>query len=82
MVHVFGPLWVSRLPPGVTGPHGVLCAPGHGAQPIHSVLLVAADAIQFFVLDPFFSSTSQPFAVANAELLSVLSGFSSLVLEP
>ena len=81
MVHVFGPRWVARLPKGVFGPHGALCPPADAARPLHSVLLVGFSAGCFFVLDPFFGPDAQPFEVAHSELRSVLSGFSSLVIE-
>ncbi len=82
MVHVFGPRWVARLPRGVTSPHGSLCQPADAAFPLHAVLLVAADAASFFVLDPFHTGDLQPFEISDTELLAVLSGFSSLVIEP
>lgn len=81
MVHVFGPRWVARLPSGITGPHGALCPAADAARPLHSVLLVASGLACFFVLDPFFAGDGQPIEVSDAELLVVLSGFSSVVVE-
>jgi hypothetical protein len=81
MVHVFGPRWVARLPKGVAGPHGRLCAPGEEAFPLHAVLLVASGPASFFVLDPFYTRDLQPLEVSDHELLNVLSGFSSLIIE-
>lgn len=81
MVHVLGPRWVARLPRGVTGPHGPLCPPADFGGPLHAVLLVGADAASFLALDPFYAGGLQPFEVSDAELLEVLSGFSSLVIE-
>jgi hypothetical protein len=81
MVHVFGPAWVARLPRGVTGPHGALCAPGDYGLPLHSVLLVAEAPGSFFVLDPFFARGGQPFEVSDRELCDAWTGFPSLVIE-
>ncbi len=82
MVHVFGPRWVAGLPKGLAGPHGRLCVPGDEPRPLHAVLLVAAGPACFFVLDPFYTRDLQPIEVSDDELLSVLSGFSSLIIEP
>lgn len=82
MVHVFGPRWVGRLPQGITSPHGALCQPGDAPFPLHAVLLVAAGTACFYVLDPFHTGDLQPFEISDTELLGVLSGFSSLVIEP
>jgi hypothetical protein len=81
MVHVFGPRWVARLPRGIAGPHGALCAPADAARPLHAVLLVAVGPACFFVLDPFYSPDLQPLEVSDGELLMVLPGFPSLVIE-
>ena len=81
MIHVFGPRWVARFPTGVSGPHGPLCAPADAAFSLHAVLLVASGPACFFVLDPFSSADLQPLEVSDAELLLVLAGFASLVVE-
>jgi hypothetical protein len=81
MVHVFGPRWVARLPRGLLGPHGPLCQASDTARPLHAVLLVAFGPACFFILDPFHTRDLQPLEVSDAELLSVLAGFSSLVIE-
>ncbi len=82
MVQIYGPCWVGRLPRDISGPHGPLCAPAEAAKPLHAVLLVASAPAWFLVLDPFYSRDLQPLEVSDAEMLRVLSGFSSLVIEP
>lgn len=82
MIHVFGPRWVARLPNSIAGPHGALCPAGDDAFPLHAVLVVGAGPASFFVLDPFYTRNHQPLEVSETELLMLLSGFSSLVIEP
>lgn len=81
MAHVHGPCWVARLPKGISGPHGALCAPAEAALPLHAVLIVGSGPASFFVLDPFYTRDLQPLEVSDAQLLDVLSDFSCLVIE-
>lgn len=80
VLHVSGPRWVARLPIGLVGPHGLLCAQGDSGRPFHSVLLVAAEIGRFFVLDPFLSRDGQPLEVPDDDLLFVLLGFDALLI--
>ena len=79
VVNVFGPRWVARLPEGCTSAHGELCAPGDSSRPWHSVVLVGWEEDVFFVLDPYFSSSQQPFEATDDELLACLMGFAIVV---
>lgn len=81
MVQLFGPRWARLVPKDSWGAHGPLCPPGDYPKPLHAVLVVACTARTFIVLDPFCATPSQPFELSDAELMDVLSGFPSLVLE-
>lgn len=81
IVHVGGPLWVTlHLPLGLQGPHGALCPPGQWMRPIHSVVIVGAEAGRFFILDPFLNPEGQPLELTDDELRHVLSGFDAVVV--
>ena len=49
-------------------------------QPIHSVVIVAAEGGRFFVLDPFLNPDGQPIEVTDEELRHVLCGFDAVVV--
>ena len=81
MVHVFGPPWVKRLPPGLSSHFGALCAPGEAGPPLHAVLLVASGNRCVFALDPWNGPDGQPIEVGDEELLASLCGYASMVIE-
>lgn len=80
VVHVGGPLWVSRLPEQISGPHGALCAAAERMKPLHSVVLVASGPGCFYALDPFHNPDGQPIEVPDEELRYVLTGFAAIVI--
>ena len=79
VVMVFGPRWVARIPPGSQSPHGVLCAPGTGTRPYHSVVVVDWYRDSFLLLDPFFSVANQPFEASDDEMLASITGHALVV---
>jgi hypothetical protein len=79
VVNVFGPSWVSHLPPGTISPHGPLCPPGRPGRPYHAVVIVDWEEDVFFLLAPYYSAPNQPFEASEDELLDSLMGYALVV---